>query len=97
MAEGHQAELRGIYAKVGEEAVESYRARLENISKQWMLATVASLDHQSRDVIAAISGAAEEKLRDTCTKVFSEMGESLRERLRQIAANFAGSMPQASH
>ena len=97
MVDGREAEMRGIYAKVGEEAVEDYRSHLENISKQWMLATVASLDHQSRDVVAAISATAEEKLRDTCTSVFSEMGEALRERLRQIAVNFAASAPRPSN
>jgi hypothetical protein len=97
MAEGQQAEMRGICGKVRDEAVEGYRSHLENISKQWMLATVASLDHQSRDVVSAISATAEEKLRDTCTKVFSDMGEALRERLRQIAANFAASAPRHSN
>jgi len=97
MTERQQAEVRGMYAKVGEEAVESYRAHLENVSKQWMLATVASLDHQSRDVVATVSATAEEKLRDTCTKVFSEMGEALRERLRHIAANFTASTPRPSN
>jgi hypothetical protein len=96
MTEGHQAEMHGIYAKVGEQAAETYREHLENVSKRWMLATVASLDHQSRDVVAGISASAEEKLRETCTKVFSEMGEALRERLRQIATNFAGSTPRSS-
>jgi hypothetical protein len=89
MADTQQAEVRGVYAKVGEQAAEDYRSHLENISKQWMLATVASLDHQSRDIVAAISATTEEKLRDTCTRVFSEMGEALRERLGQIAAHFA--------
>lgn len=97
MTEGHQAEMRGIYAKVGEQAAETYREHLETVSKRWMLATVASLDHQSRDVVAGISASAEEKLRETCTKVFSEMGEALRERLRQIASNFAASTPRSSH
>jgi hypothetical protein len=94
IADGQQAEIREVYAKVGEEAVEGYRSRLENISKQWMLATVASLDHQSRNVVAAISTSAEQTVRDTCTKAFAEMGESLRERLRQIAGGFTAS---ASH
>jgi hypothetical protein len=89
MTEAQQAEMRGLYARVGEQAAEHFRGRLENVSNQWMLATVASLDHQSREVVFGIAATAEEKLRDTCTRVFSDIGESLRERLTQIATNFS--------
>ncbi|HLZ92473.1 MAG TPA: hypothetical protein VKQ28_12205 [Candidatus Acidoferrum sp.] len=86
MTQAQQAEMRGLYARVGEQAAESFRGRLENVSNQWMLATVASLDHQSREVVSGIAATAEQKLRDTCTRVFSEIGDSLRERLTQIAS-----------
>ena len=46
---------------------------------------MTSLDHQSRDVAAGIAATAEERLRETCTKVFADMGEALRERMQQIA------------
>jgi hypothetical protein len=95
MTEAQQAEMRGLYARVGEQAAEHFRGRLENVSNQWMLATVASLDHQSREVVSGIAATAEEKLRDTCTRVFSDIGESLRERLTQIASNFSVPPPLA--
>ena len=81
----HQTELRNVYAKISEQATEQHRTRLENVSNQWMLATISSLDRQSRDVVANISASAEEKLRETCTQVFAGIGETLQERLRQIA------------
>lgn len=93
MTDAQQAEMRRLYARVGEQAAESFRGRLENVSNQWMLATVASLDHQSREVVSGIAATAEEKLRDTCTRVFSDIGESLRERLTQIASNLGTSPP----
>jgi hypothetical protein len=93
MTRDQQAELRGLYARVGEQAAETFRGRLENVSNQWMLATVASLDHQSREVVSGIAASAEEKLRDTCTRVFSEIGDSLRERLTQIASNLGTPRP----
>jgi len=96
MTQAQQSELRGLYARVGEQAAESFRGRLENVSNQWMLATVASLDHQSREVVSGIAATAEEKLRDTCTRVFTEMGNSLRERLTQIATNL-GTVPPLPH
>jgi len=89
ITQAHQQEMRELYVQASEQAAEQYRTRLENVSNQWMLATVASFDRQSRDVVSGIAANAEEKLRQTCTDVFADMGEALRERLRQIAVNFS--------
>lgn len=91
MTTAQQEELRQSFSQMAEQATEQHRHRLEGVSNQWMLATVASLDHQSREIIASISGAAEEKLRATFTQVFGEMADALRERLQQVATNLAGS------
>jgi len=88
MTETHQAELRSVYARIEEQSSEQHKSKLENVSNQWLLATVASLDHKSRDVVEGIATTAEEKLRETCTQVFVEIGETLRERLKEIAADF---------
>jgi vacuolar-type H+-ATPase subunit E/Vma4 len=86
--------MQRVYGQMGEEAAEHYKSKLENVSNQWMLATVASLDHQSRDMISGIAATAEEKLREACNQVFSGIGESLRERLKEIASSFA--LPEPS-
>jgi hypothetical protein len=86
MTEAHQAEMYDIYTKLGEQAAAQYRERLDNVSNQWMLATVSSLDHQSREAVAKIAVNAEEKLRETCSKVIAEIGDSLRDRLQQIGS-----------
>ncbi len=88
MTVAHQQEMQNIFAQTGEQAAEQYKSRLENVSNQWMLATVASLDHQSRDMISGIAATAEEKLREACAQVFAGVGESLRERLREMAQSF---------
>jgi hypothetical protein len=88
MTAAHQQEMQGIYGHMGEQAAEQYRSRLENVSNQWMLATVASLDHQSREMVSGIAATAEEKLREACAHVFESVGESLRERLREMAQSF---------
>lgn len=88
MSDAKLAELRGGFSKIGDESAEQYRARLENISNSWMVATVATLDHQSRDVIAKIATTAEERLREASAEVFSKFGDTLRDRLQQIAASF---------
>src|SRR5437016_2097611 len=84
----HQQEMQNIYGQMGEQAAEQYKSRLENVSNQWMLATVASLDHQTREMISGIAATAEEKLREACAQVFAGVGESLRERLREMAQSF---------
>jgi hypothetical protein len=88
MTVAHQQEMQSIYGRMGEQATEQYKSRLENVSNQWMLATVASLDHQSREMISGIAATAEEKLRAACAQVFAGVGESLRERLREMAQSF---------
>jgi len=88
MTVAHQQEMQNIYGRMGEQAAEQYKSRLENVSNQWMLATVASLDHQSREMISGIATAAEERLREACSQVFAGVGESLRERLREMAQSF---------
>ncbi len=88
MSESKQTEIRGAFGKISDESSEQYRNRLENITNSWMVATVATLDHQSRDVIAKIATSAEERLREATSEVFAKFGETLRERLQQIALGF---------
>jgi hypothetical protein len=89
MTEAHQKEMQLLYNRMGEEATEHYKNRMESVSNQWMLTTVASLDHQSREMIAGIAASAEERLREACTQVFAGVGDSLRERLAEIAKKFS--------
>ncbi len=88
MTDAHQQEMKRVYDSIGEQAAEQHKARLEGVSNQWLLVTVASLDHQSREMISGIAGAAEEKLRAACSQVFEGVGDSLRQRLSEIAKNF---------
>jgi hypothetical protein len=88
MTDAHQQEMEATYQQMGERAADQHKHRLEAVSNQWMLATVASLDHQSREMISGIAATAEEKLREACAQVFAGVGESLRERLAEIAKGF---------
>jgi hypothetical protein len=88
-----QREMQSIYSRMGEEAATHYRERLDNVSNQWMLATVSSLDHQSRDSVAKIAATAEEKMRETCTRVFADIGEALRERTQHVTTKLDPAMP----
>lgn len=88
ITDAHQQEMKHVYDRIGEQAAEQHKTRLEGVSNQWLLATVASLDHQSREMISGVAAAAEEKLRAACTQVFEGVGDSLRQRLSEIAKNF---------
>ena len=94
--DAHAAEMRSIYAQISNQSAEQHRGRLENVSNQWMLATVASLDHQSREAVNVIAAKAAETLRETCAQVFAGVGETLRERLQQIAVGLAAPEPPVS-
>jgi hypothetical protein len=89
MALEHQEKLREMYGHIGDQSVEKFRGRLENVSNSWMLATVTTLDRQSRDALSGVAQAAEVKLRETCADVFANVGDALRERLKEIASSFA--------
>jgi hypothetical protein len=88
MKDANMAEMQSALGKLGNEGAEQYRSRLENISNSWMVATVTTLDHQSREVIAKIAATAEERLKDATAEVFARFGDTLRERLQQIAFGF---------
>ncbi len=74
-------ELKKSLESLGIRSMEEYRQRLENSSNSWMLTTVSKLHQQSEGLMDQIALAAESKLRATCTVVFAEMGELLRQRL----------------
>lgn len=93
MNDANMTEMQNALGKLSNEGAEQYRARLENISNSWMVATVTTLDHQSRDVIAKIAATAEERLREATSEVFARFGETLRERLQQIALGFEKPTP----
>jgi predicted DNA-binding protein len=95
MSDAKQVELQEGFVKHSDRAAEQYRDRLENISNSWMVATVTTLDHQSRDVIAKIAATAEERLREASAEVFARFGDTLRERLLQIATSFDKPLPPA--
>jgi hypothetical protein len=94
--EAHREQMRGLYPQLSSLAADQHRARLENVSNQWLLATVASLDHQSREAVNNIAAKASETLRETCAQVFANVGDTLRDRLQQIASHLTAPEPPVS-
>ncbi len=71
-----------------EEAIAAYKARLENTTNGWLLASAATLGQNSQAVLDTLSKAAEKQLREACSRVLAGMGETLKDRLLGISSAF---------
>jgi vacuolar-type H+-ATPase subunit E/Vma4 len=71
-----------------DESIEQYKARLENASNSWLLASATTLGQHSQSVLDTIAKAAEKRLRETCSEVLAGMGDTLKERLLGISTDF---------
>ncbi len=74
--------------KATEESLDTYKARLENATNSWLVASATMLGQNSQAVIDTLAKAAEARLRETCGQVLAGMGDVLKERLRGISAGF---------
>ena len=84
-----QASLNSL----GAAAMDEHKQRLDNASNSWLLTTVTKLNQQSESLIAELADTTERRLKSVCGNVFSEMGESLRQRLAGLAAPFSATAP----
>ena len=87
-----QASLNSL----GTAAMDEHRQRLENASNSWLLTTVSKLNVQSGSLIEELANTTEKRLKTVCGDVFSEMGETLRQRLAGITSVFASPVAPAS-
>ncbi|MGH9746885.1 MAG: hypothetical protein ACRD59_12350 [Candidatus Acidiferrales bacterium] len=77
--------------KSTDDSIEQYKGRLENASNSWLLASATTLGQHSQTVLDTIAKAAEKRLRDTCSDVLSGMGDTLKNRLLGLSADFGSS------
>ncbi len=84
-ARAHQGQWLRTLDRKGDESVEQYKSRLENVSNSWMVAAVTTLSQNSQSVLDALAKAVEQRLRDTCSEVLAGVGENLRKRLLGIS------------
>src|SRR4029077_8512488 len=73
----------------GTSAMDEHKQHLENASNSWLPTTVTKLNQQSGTLIDELADTTEKRLKTVCAGVFSEMGESLRQRLAGLTAAFA--------
>ena len=75
----HQVEAD--LARMGNQAVEDYKQRLENTSNTWVLTSVTKLNQHSQNLIEQLAAASEDRIRAACSGVFAQIGENLRQRV----------------
>jgi hypothetical protein len=76
-----QHEALARFQKTSDDSIGQFRARLENASNSWLLASATTLGQRSQAVIETLGLAAEKRLREICANVMSSVGETLRDRL----------------
>ncbi len=81
MLETQQREWRALLKRSTDESMEQFKARLENVSNSFLVASVSSLGQHSQAVLDALAKEAEKRLRETCGEVLTRMGGTLKESL----------------
>ncbi|MGB6430328.1 MAG: hypothetical protein WBF06_07060 [Candidatus Acidiferrales bacterium] len=74
-------EIEKDLARMGNQAVEDYKQRLENNSNTWELASVTKLNQHSQDLIDQLAVESEDRIRAACSGIFAEIGVSMRQRI----------------
>ncbi|MGA8870894.1 MAG: hypothetical protein WB460_07145 [Candidatus Acidiferrales bacterium] len=87
--QAEQAEWMQQIKKSADESIEGYKARLENASNSWLLASATTLGQSSQAVMDTLSKSAEKRLREVCAEVLAGMGDTLKERLLGISTGFS--------
>jgi vacuolar-type H+-ATPase subunit E/Vma4 len=87
--QAEQTEWMEQIKKSADESIESYKARLENASNSWLLASATTLGQSSQAVMDTLSRSAEKRLREVCGEVLAGMGDTLKERLLGISSGFS--------
>ncbi len=75
--------------KSTDESIEQYKARLENASNSWLLASATTLGQHSQAVLDTLAKAAEKRMRESVAGVLAGMGDTLKDRLMGISSNLA--------
>lgn len=91
--EAQQQEFDEALGRLGNQSIDAYKKRLENVSNSWLLATATKLSQQSQDLIATLASSAEQQLHETCLQVFASIGETLRQRLLDLPTRLPNSTP----
>jgi hypothetical protein len=73
--------------KSTDESIDQYKARLENASNSWLLASATTLGQHSQSVLDTLAKAAEKRMRESIAGVLAGMGDTLKDRLVGISTD----------
>jgi hypothetical protein len=76
--------LKDVIAQLGDQAIHSHEMRLDQVSRLSLQETISKFSQESSDHLDKLVRSAEQGLRHTCNEVFTEVGESLRQRLLEL-------------
>jgi delta 1-pyrroline-5-carboxylate dehydrogenase len=86
--QAQQRDWLGQLKKSTDESIEQYKARLENTSNSWLLASATTLGQHSQTVLDTLAKAAEKRMRESIAGVLAGMGDTLKDRLLGISSDF---------
>jgi hypothetical protein len=75
--------------KSTDESIEHYKARLENASNSWLLASATTLGQHSQSVLDTLAKAAEKRMRESIANVLAGMGDTLKDKLAGLSTDFS--------
>ena len=73
-----------MIAQLGDQAVHGYELRLDQVSRSALQEAIGKFSVESTAHLDALVRTAEQDLRQTCTQVFTEVGDALRQRLLEL-------------
>lgn len=76
--------LKDMIAHLGDQAVQSYELRLDQVSRSSLQEAIGKFSQESSVHLESLVRTAEQDLRVTCNQVFTEVGEALRQRLLEL-------------
>ncbi len=81
MRDAQQREWLELLKISTDESMDQFKARLENASNSWLVASAATLGQRSQATLDMLANAARKRLRETCSDVLTRMGDALKEGL----------------
>jgi hypothetical protein len=84
-----QREWAQNLGELGRRALDEQRDHLGNVANSMLVTTVASLSERSQNVLDQVAQAAEQRMRESCARVFAGLGEALRQRLLGLSGEIA--------
>jgi DNA repair exonuclease SbcCD ATPase subunit len=82
--QAQETKLNGLIAQLGDRALEGLERRLEDASNLLLLSTVSKFSQRSEEHLQTLVRSARQRLSQTCNEVFTEVGETLRQRMVEV-------------